>query len=420
MKLKRSGTKIKRYGNYLHPNRGLRRVLTAICALAGVAALAFIGWVVYPPVRDFLLTDRSEITAESHSEESKTSPAASAPEVSTSLAAESESASVSSEPSGTSGASAEESSVTAADIGTLKGVYMPGNVAANSSKMNTLLTSASAAGQNTVLVEAKDSSGVVFFTTENEIAADAGAVSASAYSAERIVKAITDAGMHPAAHVYAFRDPLVSAKNRDLAVHYGDSDMRWLDNAAESGGQSWLNPCDADAQEYIISLCVELTKAGFEEIMLDGVQFPSGYGTDKAGYGVSSFSRSEVLKSFVTALTKRVEAAGGSVTVCISAENIGEGKDEKTLASIDSKNRSLFGGDPEELVQGSGMIMLGTSSDRSAVKLFIENNSANTDWSVCVPAYGLDGAALSLADSLATFGTDSGYVLYNPTGSYKY
>lgn len=101
------------------------------------------------------------------------------------------------------------------------------------------------------------------------------------------------------ARIYAFRDPLSSLVLKKAAVKYQDTEMLWLDDSKENGGKSWLNPYSEVAQMYIADLSLECIRAGCSAVMLDGVQFPTGYSLELAGYGTQTKTHQQVLSDFV-------------------------------------------------------------------------------------------------------------------------
>lgn len=404
--------KIKRYGNIYDKHGGLKKALAALGAAAVILLLALLGWILYTPVRDFFLDDGSGAPAPSSSVQESVS----SPQESTAPTESSGS------PAGTESSASESASSTPetpAPVVTLdgtRGVYLTAETALSPNVLRSAIDSAAAAGMNTVLVEAKNAAGTVLFTTSNSVAQEAKAVADRTYSAAETAKQIRDKGLTPAARVYAFRDPQASTVKR-LAVTYGNSATRWLDNTAEQGGKSWLNPCLAEARQYIIDLSVELVKSGFDTILLDGVQFPSGVGLELAGYGVSgNFSRKTVLADFIDEITSAVEQAGGHVLVTIPAANLSTEENK----SLQKTNRLLYGESPEALAGEKAVLLLPAGDSAKQLFALAKTLSPTTDWIALVPAYSADGTAVAANDALTAAGISKEYLLYNPQGTYVF
>jgi len=397
---RRNDRKLRHYGNIYRQQRRRRMLLAVGGTVSAVLALALLGWFLYPPVRDLILNAAVEEPA-SAVEVISEEPASSEP-----VSAAPESAPV---PAAPEPAPEPEAP--------LHGVYAPAALAADRGAFAQLLKTASEGEADLVLVEAKGSDGIVCFKSENETAAANGTVWSRAYDPAQVVSEIKAAGMRPAARIWAFRDPLLSAERRDLAVLYGNTEARWLDNSLQNGGKSWLNPCSDEVQQYLIDLALELTNAGFEEIVVTGLQFPTGLQIEYANYGVTGFSRSEVLKTFAEKITAQIEAAGGRALINVPADSLTVGKDEKTLAALERTNDLMYGGSPDAFAGKRAFLTLGVSTDQTAIRQYLAQHP-DTDWTLFVPSYAMDGTAITATSAVGAFGSDWSYILYHPRGTY--
>lgn len=279
----KKGHKIKRYGNIYSPSSGSPVIFIAM--LAGVVIFSLIGWTTYPFVYEFVSNlDKPAVT--SHPPASST--------VDTPV--------VGSEP-----ASEPPVSEPAKQQPLKKGIYIPANIVNDAAAFDALLSNAADAGVSYALLDAKDVQGNVQFVTGNEVAIRSGAVSPTAFDAALVAQKITAAGLEPVARMHAFRDNIAAKANRSMAVGYYDTQYVWLDNAPELGGRAWLNPYSHEAAQYISDLIVELSQAGFSQVVLDSVTFPTGVGLDKASYGKDDYGKdfsqpkNQVIRERVTA-----------------------------------------------------------------------------------------------------------------------
>jgi hypothetical protein len=402
--------KFKRYGYIYAKRSGLRTVLTGVAVVAVVLALALLGWILYEPVRDFFLNDDVDKPASS---QPASSASAEAEPSSSSAPQESES----SADSAAESADSEPAPVVSSD-GQVRAIYVTAENATDLTNLKALLGSASSAGIDTVMVEAKTASGIVCFDTENDTAVTAKAVSETAYQASQVASAIRGQNMTPMARLYVFRDATASSAIRDIAVMYGNSTTRWFDNSVEQGGKTWLNPCSEGACQYAIDLATELVSAGFDTIVLDGVQFPSGVGLDSAGYGVSgSFSKQKVLSEFITKITDAVEKAGGHVMIAVPAENIQTDEENKTLAGT---NQYLYGTSPEQLAGDRAVLLLPDNDSAKELYALAQSKKSDTEWIAYLPAYSADGTSISMGEALGSLGRSDHFVLYNPHSTYLF
>lgn len=99
-----------------------------------------------------------------------------------------------------------------------------------------------------------------------------------------------------------------------------NTEILWLDNAADQGGMPWLNPYSDLARAYIIDIATESVSLGVGRILLDNVSFPTGYGQEYASYGPTAegVTRSDALSVFLDQIDQQVQAKGGDVSVYIS------------------------------------------------------------------------------------------------------
>ena len=91
-------------------------------------------------------------------------------------------------------------------------------------------------------------------------------------------------GLVPLAALTAFRDPAGARADHALAIRYQGQEYLWLDNKASAGGNPWLNPYAAETVQYIGDLIAEVHAAGFDQVLLENVRFPSSTSA-KQDYG---------------------------------------------------------------------------------------------------------------------------------------
>lgn len=132
-----------------------------------------------------------------------------------------------------------------------------------------------AEGYTAVYVTLKDESGVISYSTANEMALKYGAVSKEPVDLDGIVAAAQSAGLAPVARISALKDPLAAHVKNGNSYGYNNSpDVNWLDDSPKNGGKAWLNPYMENARKYIADLCKEASAKGFQTIVLENVTFP--------------------------------------------------------------------------------------------------------------------------------------------------
>ncbi len=148
---------------------------------------------------------------------------------------------------------------------------------------------------NGIVVDVKDER-FIRFETKNERAKKLGIVSPLLGDLGEFVKKLKENNLKPIARFVCFRDLNLPYKNPDWAILDKGNGKPWVD----IHGKTWLNPYDEELRSFIISLLKEVKEAGFEEIHLDYIRFPS----DGALYlmdfsGKNKIKKEEVLGEFL-------------------------------------------------------------------------------------------------------------------------
>ena len=295
------------YGRRLYGRRRRRGPIAIALMVVAAAALVFVGYSIQKPLADLISGRYSSSSAAS----------------STSSAASSSSSSSSGKTSSSS------ATVKAANI---MGIYLPQKYLSDSASLSSVASSAKSAGLNMAVVNLKGEDGHVNYASKISEVQGTDIVAANAPDASAAAKALSDAGITPAAKISCFKDPVGADAMRDACVKYaGDHSMSWLDPT-----NRWLNPYSDKAQQYIIDLAVEAVSLGYKQIYLDNLEFPTG--DSKAWYGDNLPTKEEALRSFTAKAAQAVEAAGGKLAVVMPGDaSVGQGNAQK------GQDQSLYG-----------------------------------------------------------------------------
>lgn len=147
-------------------------------------------------------------------------------------------------------------------------------------------TAAQLAGEGVkyAVVTLKDSSGTVAYSSQ--VAAAAAGISASPIDAAAAARAFSEAGVTPVACIWAYQDPIAARADRTMAISYGaEEGVLWLDNAADAGGNPWLNPYSDAANQYLEDLALEAVSMGYEQVVFCGFNFPLVNSLSSASFG---------------------------------------------------------------------------------------------------------------------------------------
>jgi hypothetical protein len=364
-------------------------------AVLAVALLACVGWGLYTPVYNFVMGLENPFSAPFGGDPSSSV---------SSVPAESETSSLPAE--------VPEAPETKAS---LRAVYLPPDLIGDVARLDSFLASMKNAGVNAVVVDLKDDTGALLYRSQLPEAAAAKAVSASAFDAAALSLRISGAGFTPVARVHAFRDQIMPRSKRDSAVMYMNTDWTWLDNAPDLGGKPWLNPYSQTARDYIGSLVEEIAGLGFKTVLMDSVQFPSGVGLEKAGYGSQAavVSRQKVLVDFLASLDARLKAKDGKLMVYLPGR----------LSEADEQN--FYGGDRFAIVSQTAVVGMPAGEEIAPLAQAAVSRLSGKTALLLLHLYDqaggqpLDAAQTVQRISEALQASEDGYVLYHPSGSYN-
>lgn len=291
--------KVKHYRQRSYTRKNLLRRRILKWAL-GLAALFLVGWLVAGPVVNFgsgLWYSLKNRPATSDS---------SAPQPGSDPAASGSTPEATPEP--------EEPEATPADTTSIvEGSWAYVSLSALTSEDQAAATAADLASQGVsyAVITLKDAQGYVYYDSQVALAAQSKAgMLVDAAMAARVFK---EAGIVPVAALSAFEDPKTPYTDRNLSVHYGSQDVIWLNAAADAGGVPWLDPTDAAAQQYIADLIAEIKALGYDQFLLSGVQFPSGFSLNAAGYDAglaTEIDKTAQLAAVITAWQQQADADG--------------------------------------------------------------------------------------------------------------
>jgi len=194
----------------------------------------------------------------------------------------------------------------------LRAVWIPAEAAANSTMLESYIATLPGNPINAVVLELKDARGKVLYQSAVETVALSGAQSETAFDLAAAAELLNQKGYTVLGRLYAFEDSTATSVLEEGKVYYAGTGFSWLDNSASMGGKAWLNPYAAQAQDYIAGLAAEALSMGVDGLVLDGVQFPTGYSLEMADYGdTKNVSRVQVLSEFATRIETMVELRGG-------------------------------------------------------------------------------------------------------------
>jgi hypothetical protein len=168
-------------------------------------------------------------------------------------------------------------------------------------------------GLNTIELDIKDEGGEIAFTPVGvPLARKTGAVR-DYYRPAQVARRAHRNGVYLIGRVVVFQDPYLARNRPDLAVRRRDGSV-WTTYA----GLAWVNPYDRRVWDYAVSVAAAAARAGFDEIMLDYVRFPSDGDVAAAVYpGKTTEPKGQVIASFVAYAKQRLAPLGVRVSTAL-------------------------------------------------------------------------------------------------------
>ena len=165
-------------------------------------------------------------------------------------------------------------------------------------------------GLNTIELDIKDEGGEIAFVPSAVPLARGSGAARAYYRPREAARLAHRHGVYLIGRVVCFQDPYLAAARPDLAIKRPDGST-WR----TSDGLAWVNPYDRRVWDYVVSVAEVAAKAGFDEIMLDYVRFPSDGDVDAAVYpGRTTDPRGRVIEDFVAYSQRRLQPLGVRVS----------------------------------------------------------------------------------------------------------
>lgn len=199
-----------------------------------------------------------------------------------------------------------ENTVTVENMGEIRAIFLENATLGDADGFSRFLENAKKNGFNTVMLDFKDSNGVLTYGS-SLIDIPAG------YEHNEVNQAVLDKikteGFKVIARVYCFEDSI--SPQRLGAYVYEDAEKTkiWFDAPAVQGGGVWLDPVNESAQNYLCSVIKEISDFGADCIYLESVEFPAAYNGAVPVFTAddTTLNKNQVLMQFIE---KASSAAG--------------------------------------------------------------------------------------------------------------
>ncbi len=189
-------------------------------------------------------------------------------------------------------------------------------------------------GLNTIVLDVKDESGTVAFSSpEAPLASEIGAAG-DYYNPVSVARQLHADGIYLIGRIAVFEDPVLTARRPDMAIQQANGSI-WLDNR----GLGWSNEYDKRVWEYNVSIAKAAAKAGFDEIQFDYVRFPTDGPVASAVWpGKVNEPESTTITHFLSYASSQLKPLGVRVSADVfglaATHDLGVGQSPKQIAQV--------------------------------------------------------------------------------------
>ncbi|MCM1330788.1 MAG: putative glycoside hydrolase [Ruminococcus sp.] len=199
---------------------------------------------------------------------------------------------------------------------------LPVTALASQDALTAALGNARESGYTAVIATLKDKGGKIYYKTGSEMAkSDEDAVVGEMYAGQ-ICSIIKAAGFTPIAQINLLEDNNRYGEKRDGSYHIA-GESTWLDDSVANGGKPWLSPFDTLTQSYAAYLSNEVSSAGFEYVIFDGVKFPAFRNSDLSLIG-GDVQKPDRYKGLVNIANISANAAAQNNSAAITMVSAGD------------------------------------------------------------------------------------------------
>ena len=153
----------------------------------------------------------------------------------------------------------------------VKGVYLPAEAAGRKTKVDTTLELLRATELNAVVLDIKDSTGLVSYQSRVPRAQEIGSSSDRISDIRDLILQFHEANVYVIGRIVVFQDSVLAEAHPELGVKSKKTGKLWRDRK----GIAWIDPSAQAVWVYNAELAQEAAHLGFDEINFDYVRFPS-------------------------------------------------------------------------------------------------------------------------------------------------
>ena len=153
-----------------------------------------------------------------------------------------------------------------------RALYAPAAIFEAPGRLEAMLELLERTEANALVIDVKETDGLLFHATDLPEAVEAGAVREQPiFDLEELLPMLKERGIYTIARMVVMKDNTTAAARPELAVMNTATGEPWRDNL----GGAWLDPSAPGVAEYVAAIAGDLADKGFDEVQLDYIRFYS-------------------------------------------------------------------------------------------------------------------------------------------------
>jgi hypothetical protein len=186
----------------------------------------------------------------------------------------------------------------------VKAIYLSAWVAGNSKYRDPLIKLIDKTELNAIVIDVKDSTGRVSFTTLDDTINKIGSVEKRIADIQSLVKTLHSKNIYIIGRVAVFQDPFMTKQKPEWSITKKSDGKVWKDKK----GLSFLDPANKNVWDYTVRVAKSAYALGFDEINFDYIRYPSDGDLKDINYHITPpATRADNIEKFFTYLSSEMK-----------------------------------------------------------------------------------------------------------------
>lgn len=189
----------------------------------------------------------------------------------------------------------------------VRALYMSGWVAGSENFRNSLVKIVDETELNAVVIDIKDSTGRISFSTDNPEIQKIGSSENRIKNIKALTSLLHSKNIYIIGRISVFQDPYLTKLKPEWAIKKISDGEVWKDKK----GLSFLDPTNKNVHEYILSISKYSYDVGFDEINFDYIRYPSDGNMKDINYNLApGKNRADNIEAFFKYLSEEIKKYG--------------------------------------------------------------------------------------------------------------